>query len=237
MPFLSYADVLDPAVNAFTTDAGIDLLKGDPAVTDRFALTGAQRRVLVSAGLQAEVIFPKQVHGDVIWQVTSRDVPQTGVVEADAVVTSERGLAVAIRTADCVPVLLYAPDRRVIAAVHAGWKSTRLEIASKTVALMAAAYQVDPRQVRAVIGPCIRPASYPVGPEFREYFPQEVTERNGSLCLDVAAANRRQLIAAGVPAAAIADCGADSYADPLWHSFRRDGDRSGRMLSAIMMRG
>ena len=236
MSFLSYADVFDGAVTAFTTDVSVDFLQADPQVPDRFALTARQTRALGAAGLSGGVIFPKQVHGDLIWEVGARDAALTGLVEADAVVTAERGLAVAVRTADCVPILLFAPDRQVIAAVHAGWKSTKLEIVRKTVELLRARYQVDTVRLQAVIGPCIRPASYPVGVEFREYFPQEVTEREGRLCLDVPAANRRQLLAAGVMAEHIADCGADSYADPLWHSFRRDAGRSGRMLSAILIR-
>lgn len=243
MSGLSYGDFLGHQVTAFSSDSQTDFLRPDPAVTGRFGFTAAQRKVLDAQGVQDQVIFPKQVHGDVIWEVTKEDFLQTGVFEADAVVTSAEGLAVAVRTADCLPLLMAAPTTSlqngsswVIAAVHAGWKSTRLDIAAKTVALLKAKYAVDPSRIKAVIGPCIRISSYPVGGDFKEFFPKEVCERDGCIYFDIAAANVRQLQAEGVQRENISDCGCDTYSDKNWHSFRRDADASGRLIHVIMIK-
>lgn len=224
MGLLIYHNLARGNVLAFTTDATGDYSRGAAGFPG-----------LASVGIKEGVIFPKQVHGDVIWDVSPADLLHAGVVEADAVVTCVRGLPVAIRTADCLPLLLYAPDRQVIAAVHAGWKSTRLEIARKTVALLVTRYGVDPARLQGIIGPCIRSENYPVGAEFKEYFPEDAVFCRGTLCLDIPRANKRQLVEAGVPAGNIADAGHDSYADRTYHSFRRDRDKSGRMLSCIKM--
>ncbi|MBF0595064.1 MAG: polyphenol oxidase family protein [Candidatus Omnitrophica bacterium] len=236
MANIRYEHFLGVKVVAFSSDGSLDFLKGDPAATG-FKLTGQQRAFLERAGIKGRVIFPKQVHGDVIWEVGPKDADQAGVYEADAVVTTTPGLGVAVRTADCLPLMLFAPGRNVVAAVHAGWKSTRLDIAAKTMALLKKKYLVDPATVRAAIGPCIRTQSCAVGPEFREYFPQEVVEGQDGLHFDIAAANRRQLLSEGVRAENIFDCGCDTFTDRAWHSFRRDGEASGRLIHAIMMKG
>jgi YfiH family protein len=235
MTEINYTSFL--GVTAFTSTAELDFLKGDPSFPN-YVLNAAQRDYLKARGIPAEkgVVVPKQVHGDVIWKVTARDIPSAGLVEADAVVTDVRGVPVAIRTADCLPALLYDPVRGVIAAVHAGWKSTRLDIAAKTVRLMAAEYGVDPKDIRAAIGPCISRGNCEVGSEFREYFPQDTIETQTGLRFDIVSANRRQLTGVGVLPGHILESGLCSFADAArFHSFRRDADRSGRMISVIMM--
>jgi YfiH family protein len=203
-----------------------------------YVLTPLQKAYLKDLGISLEkgIVLPKQVHGDVIWKVGVRDALQAGVFEADAVVTDVVGLPIAIRTADCLPALMYDPVRRVIAAVHAGWKSTRLDIARKTVALLRTDYGVDPANIRMAIGPCIRCASCQVTSEFKEYFPLETFETVMGLRFDIVKANVRQLTEAGIKAENIYDCGFDSFTDKVrFHSFRRDAERSGRMLSVMMM--
>jgi YfiH family protein len=237
MAIVRYERSLSEAVVAFSSDAALDFLKGEDSPSGMFQMTPAQRAMVLAAGVKEDMIFPKQVHGDVIWEVSPGDVRRCGVVEADAVVVPVPGVAIAVRTADCLPLLLFAPDRRVIAAVHAGWKSTRLDIAAKTVRLLKTRYGVDPAEIRGAIGPCIRPQSYPVGEDFRAIFPAEVQQRRGCLCFDIAAANRRQLVAEGVRGENITDCGIDTFADRQWHSFRRDGEASGRMIHVIMLKG
>lgn len=236
MAALNYGHFFGDEVVSFSSDGSLDFLKGEPSLTPPFKLTRPQLEYLERAGVKRRIIFPRQVHGDAILDVTSGDLALTGEAEADAIVTAEEGLAVAVRTADCLPLLLFVPGRRVVAAVHAGWKSTRLDIAAKTVALMKKKYNIDPAAIKAVIGPCIRPASYPVGIDFKNFFPQEVAGRDGCFYFDIAAANRRQLLGEGVRPGNIFDCSCDTYADKTWHSFRRDGEVSGRMIHVIMMK-
>ena len=235
MPEVNYTSFL--GVPSFTSEAPLDFMNGDPAFPS-YILTPAQREYLAAHGIPAVggVVLPKQVHGDAIWKVTEKDLARSGCVEADAVVTSCAGLPVAIRTADCLPAMLVDPVRRVVAAVHAGWKSTRLDIAAKTVALMHRDYGVDPGDIRAAIGPCIRRDSCEVGLEFMDYFPQDTVKTGAGLRFDIVSANLRQLTGAGVRRENIVDSGLCSFCDAVrFHSFRRDAQRSGRMISVIML--
>ncbi len=236
MAWLKYDHFLGSDVLGFSSDSGLDFLRGDPSSPEKFHMTEAQRSALAAAGVPGGIIFPKQVHGDVIWEAGVNDIASAGIVEADAVLTTVQGLAVAVRTADCLPLLMFAPSRNVIAAVHAGWKSTGLNIAAKTVALMNTKYDVDPAGILAVIGPCIRPLHYSVGIEFKKMFPADVVEKDGSFYFDMVAANRAQIEGQGVCARNILDCGCDTYSDKSWHSFRRDAEASGRLIHVIMMK-
>jgi YfiH family protein len=235
MTEINYSEFL--GVPAFTSTSEIDFMKGDPVFTP-YVLTAVQREYLKVRGIAPEkgIILPKQVHGDVIWKVAPKDVSRAGIFEADAIVTDIVGLAIGIRTADCLPALLYDPVRKVIAAVHAGWKSTKLEIARKTVEFLRSGYGVDPKNIRAAIGPCIRRESCAVGPEFREYFPRDTFSTPEGLHFDILSANMRQLTRSGVKRENIFDSGLCSFTDAArFHSFRRDADKSGRMISVIMM--
>jgi YfiH family protein len=89
--------------------------------------------------------------------------------EADALVTRTPGLALAVSTADCAPVLLSDPDAGVIAAAHAGWRGALAGVIEATLDAMTS-LGADPRAVIAAIGPCISQAAYEVGPDFKAQF-------------------------------------------------------------------
>jgi YfiH family protein len=237
MALTSHSSFFGPNIVAVTSDRAVDFHKGDPARTERFVLTESQREWLSGQDIPTPdtIVFPKQVHGDVIIRATLKDAALTGRYAADAVVTDQIGLPIAVRTADCAPILLLDPSKKVIAAVHAGWKSTKLLIVVKTVEVLKTEYGVTPSDLRAVIGPCIRRDSYQVGPEFREHFPDDVSETARGLCLDLAGANVRQLLGAGVRRDNVFNCGRDTFSDPTLHSFRRDGETAGRMINLIVM--
>lgn len=135
---------------------------------------GSSDFIAVANGLDidpASVFFPRQVHSD---RVEILDSPrQPG--EADAVITPVPGLFLAVHTADCVPVLLLDPEKRIAAAVHAGWKGTLLRITRKTVRMMSDVFGCDPAGILAAVGPSIGPCCYEVGDEvigaFHEGFP------------------------------------------------------------------
>ena len=88
----------------------------------------------------------------------------------DVYVTTLKGVAIGVRTADCVPVLLYDPVKKVVAAVHAGWKGTVLHISEKTVEMMIIKYGFHVEDIRALLGPSSGPDSFQVGPEVVERF-------------------------------------------------------------------
>lgn len=232
---LAFGSELGQGIQAFSTDASENFLQGNPAFASGFTLTSAQRQALVKRGIEAPVFFPKQVHGDKIWEIMDCHEVGCGMREADAVITRLKGVVAAVRTADCVPLFLADAETGVIAAVHAGWKSTRSEIAAKVATRMQRQYGACLARMRAVVAPCIRAASYDVGTEFSEYFPNSVVTIKGRLCLDLAAENLRQLLGVGLSAENIVDCGVDTFAEKRWHSFRRDGAQSGRSLHGIML--
>lgn len=237
MMSLDYASAFGPGVLAATSDTGFDFHQPDRRGTGSFPLTPSQQAWLLGLGVDRpeRVVFPKQVHGDGVWVADENSAKERGTFQADAVVTNLAGLPVAVRTADCLPVLIFSPQARAVAAVHAGWKSTQMRIVIKTVGTLRSLYGADPGGLKVVFGPCIRLSSYAVGEEFRGFFPGSVQELNGRLCFDLAGENRRQMVSAGVLAGNIQDCGLDTVTRKELHSFRRDGERSGRMISVIMM--
>jgi YfiH family protein len=153
--------------------------------------------------------------------------------ECDALITSSPGLALAIKTADCYPVLMTDPRQRVVAAIHAGWRGTAAQIVVQSIRRMQAEFETDPADLRVAVGPGIGGCCYEVGPDVARVFGQDRGQDSACL-LDLAAENRRQLIAAGVQDANVDVLGRCTFCEGnAFHSFRRDGERAGRMISYI----
>lgn len=189
---------------------------------------------MASEGWSGAHVSAKQVHSDTV--VVANGLSGS-VGEADALITSQPGQMVGIRTADCVPVLLVDPVRRAVAAVHAGWRGTVAAIAAKSVVRMREEFGSRPEDLLAAIGPCIGLCCFEVGPEvgcqFQSIFPQQADSRH----VDLAEANRIQLVQAGVGEQAIEVAGLCTVCtDREFHSYRRDREKSGRMVSAIGFR-
>jgi YfiH family protein len=158
--------------------------------------------------------------------------------EGDALITDKAGLSIGVRTADCVPLLMLDGNKRAIAAVHAGWRGTAAEIAKRAVEQFASAFGSAPADLFAAVGPCIRECCYEVGEEvalqFSKQFPEWGEEDRANRNLDLVQANRRQLIAVGVPAHQIFDSGlCTACISTQFFSYRREPDNPGRMVSAI----
>lgn len=174
----------------------------------------------------------RQVHGS---EVVSVRIPGDHG-EGDALITSTRGLWLAVRTADCVPLLLADPERRIVAAVHAGWRGTAAGISRITVETLCVQWGCDPVNMLVAIGPCIASCCFEVGEDVAAQFPAHITRWEPKPHVDLVDANRQQLIAAGVPAARIETLGLCTVCDPgVFHSFRRDRG-PGRMVAAIQIR-
>ncbi|HEY2844269.1 MAG TPA: peptidoglycan editing factor PgeF [Bryobacteraceae bacterium] len=149
--------------------------------------------------------------------------------EGDALLTREPGLAVSIRTADCFPILLADPKTRSVAAIHAGWRGTDGGVVRATLDRMQREFGTEPREIFAAIGPGIGTCCYEVGLDVAARFGMQAPGH-----LDLAAENRKQLIAAGVIAARIEQVGGCTFCNPAhFFSWRRDHDRAGRMISFI----
>jgi len=140
----------------------------------------------------------RQVHSARVLTVEEAD----GCVgEADALITRKPGQYLGVRTADCFPVLLAAPDVKAVAAVHAGWRGTAAGILSRTIERLARSWRADPLKLMAAIGPGIGPCCYEVGPEVAGCFGESLRRPapSGKVLLDLIEANRLQLLEAGVP--------------------------------------
>jgi YfiH family protein len=194
-------------------------------------------RIAGTAGIAADRIATvSQVHGASIERAAEGDAAALAVRPADAVWTDTPGIAVAVKTADCVPVLLADPAGRV-AAVHSGWRGTDLEVCAAAVAELCR-QGARPDQLVAAIGPCIRACCYEVSDElaarFRERFGSEVIAQGGGTRphLDLVRAIRATLRRSGLESDridVIERCTACEAED--FFSHRRDGGTTGRHLS------
>ncbi len=196
-------------------------------------------------GISGErLVTLSQVHGETIVRVGESNFQGMRSAQADGMITRDRGLALGVETADCVPVLLVDPAIPAVGAVHAGWRSTVMKILRKAVATMQSEFGSDPARMIAAIGPAIGPECYevdePVMGPVRETFPfweeAALPRTNGRWSLDLVKLNRIELAQAGLPEAGIYSFGlCTSCRAELFYSFRREG-RTGRMLSAIMIK-
>ena len=200
-----------------------------------------ERRLAAALELSsAQLVSANQVHGAVILEV-KRPLP-SALGDADGLLTGTKGVALCIRTADCVPILLHAPDVEAIAAVHAGWKGTHLSIAGLAVARLAKDHGAAPGKIRAAIGPSIRRCCYEVGGDLAEKFRAAfgdgvLEERPGQKPhLDLAAANRLVLERAGIlpeNISVLPHCTACDAA--RFFSHRRDQGVTGRHVSLLVL--
>lgn len=208
-----------------------------------------RRRVWHDLGIaEGNVVLAEQVHGDKIAVVTAGAVsaPMSGV---DALVTNTPGLILMLFFADCVPVYLVDPIKKVIGIAHAGWRGTAADIAGKTLQTMIQEYGCVPSVCFAALGPSIGEGSYEVGPEVADRFrsmpgaraANVVTPRSdlgGTYNLNLRAVIFGQLLAAGVPAGAIAVCDEDTFRNKRdFFSHRRDGAATGRMAAFLGIQG
>lgn len=184
----------------------------------------------------SRVALLSQVHGAVVVRVDAPLGPHTAHGEADAAVTTELGVALAVRVADCVPVLLASP--RGVAVAHAGWRGTAGGVVAATVQALLAATAEAPEAVRAFIGPHISAEAYEVGEEVVEGLrasglPEGVFRRRGPRRdhVDLGAAVAWQLESAGV--CQIHALRACTARDDRFYSHRRDGAATGRLAGVI----
>ena len=171
----------------------------------------------------------KQVHSNHVLRVKTSG-PQG---EADALITNQPGIGLAIRTADCLPILIADPENRAIAAVHAGWRGVVSEIVPKAVEAMTREFGSKPGDLMVAIGPGIGTCCFEVGPEVAEKF-----GLSGRTKVDLVETTCRQLGRNGVSAGQISASGLCSYCDSeLFESYRRDREKAGRMISLIGLIG
>jgi polyphenol oxidase len=188
----------------------------------------------------------RQVHGASVLAVPQDAVPAGPLVEADILVTDHPSHALAIQTADCVPLLIADPRSGAVAAAHAGWRGLAARVPQAAVEAMARQFGSEPRDLIAAIGPSIGAERYEVGADVRDrfesagfgrdlaarWFPRST--RADHWLFDGWRAASDQLETAGLRLDAIhvARLCTAEHAD-LFCSHRRDGKRAGRMAAAV----
>jgi len=194
------------------------------------AVSENRRRALAALGVpDARLATAGLVHGAGVAEVREPG----HVPDCDALLTRERGLALAVTTADCLALLVTAPG--TVAVAHCGWRGTAAGLPRQVAGACCAAAQAGAREITVHLGPCIRPCCYEVGPEVARQFPASVsTVVEGRHRLDLAKAARLQLLECGIPPEAILDTGACTSCEPAWYfSHRRDGNRYGRLWALV----
>lgn len=191
------------------------------------------------------VVSAKQVHGT---EVVVLDRPlKAGIPlpkDGDALISDQPNVLLTVRTADCVPLLLYDPQCRVIATVHAGWRGAIGGIVPKTLSVMQERFGCHARDIRVAIGPSARICCYEVGEEvicslktvFRDWpsVVEPVNAKKGKL--NFQGLVQSQALHAGVLEQAVHHVGLCTICrTDLFYSYRREGSTNGTMVSGIML--
>ena len=224
-----------------------------------------ENKKIVSAAFNInpkDMVCVKQVHGDFVYILDSEDKKGYEEVEADAIITGLKNVAIGILTADCVPVLIYDPIKRAAGISHAGWKGAALGIASKTVKAMTDEFGSNPSDILAAIGPSIGVCCYDVNSdvenEFRKRYidaslyiknspspqpsPPPKAEGEGEKKtgprLDLKGMNLLDLMQAGLKKENISISSiCTSCRNDLFFSYRKDALITGRQMSFVMLKG
>ena len=218
--------------------------------TRQLALSSDEDWRLVAEALGArDVQMLTQVHGRAVHVARTLSTTRP---EADVVVSDNPDIAIAVRAADCVPILIADAGSGAVAAVHAGWRGTAAGAAHAAVAALQREFAIRPSDLVAAIGPSIGPCCYEVGTELVDAFAAAGHARHlvdrwfvappsrrgeherPKLRLDTWAANRDQLILAGVDEQNIHSCGLCTASHlELFPSYRVEKEGAGRMAAVI----
>ncbi len=197
------------------------------------------------------ILVPHQIHGTAIRMIEDSffclpfQEQKQYLDGTDALITTLHRVCIAVTTADCVPILLYAPDIKAVAAIHAGWRGTVQEIAYQTADLLIKTLHANPTSMRAGIAPSIGPQAFEVGEEVVEAFRtiadlDPILQRDSitrKAHINLWEANRQQLLKAGLSANHIEVAEICTYTHAKdFYSARKLGIASGRFLSGILLK-
>ena len=198
----------------------------------------ANRKILFQKTGLTHLRYCRQVHGTDVINVVDQALPTSTLPpEADALVTTQRDVALAIFTADCVPIFVLDVETPAIGIAHAGWRGTLARIAVNTLARMKTLFGTVAANCQIHLGPSIQQCCYTVSTELFTQFTDLFggTVRSGTN-LNLQSANVTQLVEIGVPTAAISvspfctACRTD-----IFYSHRAEDGQTGRMLSFIRL--
>ncbi|MBQ2056722.1 MAG: peptidoglycan editing factor PgeF [Bacteroidaceae bacterium] len=209
----------------------------------------SQNRRLLCAELgidTSRLIVPHQIHKTAVLNVDDEflslkaDEQKEKLEGIDALITDRSKVCIAVSTADCVPILLHDKRRKVIAAIHSGWRGTVQDILSATISEMRKHYESEAIDITAQIGPSISVDSFEVGDEVYEAFEKagfdmnEIAERHAKWHINLWEACKIQLKQCGVATDNIHIANICTLKNKEFFSARRQGIDSGRILNGIM---
>ncbi|MFC1754174.1 peptidoglycan editing factor PgeF [Thermoproteota archaeon] len=206
-------------------------------------MSNNRKRILSEIGLKLDnLVCSKQTHSNEVFIVGAGEAGRgarrfsDAINDVDAFITKEKNIALAVFTADCVPVFIIDKKRDIIALVHAGWKGTKQAIVKNVVFAMQQVFETDSKDLAVYLGPAIRRCCFQVDKEFLGYFSRGIYRKKGKLFLDMIELNSLQLREVGVLEDNIFDselctnCEKDTF-----FSYRREKDKSGRQMSLIVI--
>lgn len=235
------ASALSPVADGWFTTRDVPLAGSDGEAADGWS------RVAAAGGVGPDrIVRLTQVHGAAVHVHVRGARIAPARPPADAVTTDDPDVALAVQVADCVPVLIADAEGRAVAAVHAGWRGTAAGAVTAAVEALRGEFGVNSDRLIAAIGPAIGPCCYRVGRDVIDWLGQAghdrrtveswVVRAGAGQSLDLWSANRDQLLASGLTPDRVHIAGVCTACHPgLFHSYRRDGRRAGRMAGVIRL--
>jgi YfiH family protein len=163
--------------------------------------------------------------------------PLLAIPGCDGLSTQTAGVALIIRTADCLPIFAWDPVGQVGAVMHAGWRGLSRHLPERLLRFLHTRYHCRAERLWIGIGPAIRQCCFEVGVEFDAIFGAFVRQQQGRRTCDLAGFAAQRFIRLGIQPRRLADCLRCTACDPAhWHSHRRDGDTGGRLFSFALIR-
>jgi YfiH family protein len=200
-------------------------------------------RGLAAVGREPASVYDVwQVHGIEVAIAKSPRLPEAPHLQADVILTDKPGITLMMRFADCVPIMLHDPVRKVVGIVHAGWMGTVLGTVKHAVAALENHFGSNSADIKAAIGPSIGPDHYEVGPDvvsqvlgaFGTSSSNLIRVRNGRTYFDLWAANHKLLVESGVSKIELAGLCTACHVDD-WYSHRAEKGHTGRFGAFIAL--
>ena len=182
-----------------------------------------------------KIVYLRQVHSDIFHVVDEYNYGDILEKEGDALITSSKGIAIGVFTADCVPIILVDEKKNIISVVHAGWRGTSLKIVYKVLKYMIKTLFVNPINIKVAIGPSIQKCCYEVNKEVAEKFKYS-SKVNEKWYVDLLKENIDQMVEIGVLVDNIETGNLCTMCNPkLFYSYRRDNGNTGRLGTFIQI--
>lgn len=191
-----------------------------------------------------DILLPKQIHSNKL-AVVDKTTQMHQLFGYDGLITQTKNRCICVQTADCAPVFLYDAHKQAVGIAHAGWRGVVSEIVNVAVEQMVINFGSDAQNIKAYIGPCISQRVYEVGSDVYEAFKTidlnhepifKPAEKSNKYYLDIKAANKKLLLRSGLKEEHITVSDQCTYSESNeFYSARRDGPKTGRIISGIMV--